>query len=717
MESPNSVQSISHADRESVHAAVKGQQQPTNDTAKGDIQDNTEAEDSTIPDFVFQDNIEESNPVGDNTNTQLSPGKHGGSPSPLVSPTRSAVAKPKLELPARWAGSVVVDISGMDPKAVKHASQTEVSLHSRVTYGVNSKAVDDAPEGLSLINIDIANLDTEITLGTPRSVQACLRLGVQPCELTRKQWDFFQKSVIEERAQAQSTQAKDGQEKVKSTTSLKLSETEKECCALKLKHHEERRKQKFYALVKERAIIAESTEAIAGAAPVKTHEESGLVAAEEKKLKKIVDANQAMLRQRLAHEHRMNLVKEDREKKIRQQKILYEQQREEHRKAELRKEREAELRQQLIKMRKSLEKREAEAVLRKKQAMHGMKDRQRREEQDRRKKELEEQNRARVEEAAERQQQIRTYNQHLQTEKRDQLLTRIERNEQNKLLHDDLRRKHLAERKARSLLKQAKIAAALERSQRVRDFKVERALEKEEKAKDALEMFHTTREKLLDEKRNLEQEKTVKRQRVYEESQRLLAERTSQIQARQLDQEHHFLELKKHRHEEGELRWHQRHMHHLDKLENVARMKKVTEYKKYLTVERIEDKMKKAEDMEIERENIKERRKRHREAIEAARVPIKRHTPGPGNYLGLDVPSTHNAPQWKFGVSANNQTMRVVAADKILGGVAPGYVRSPGPCAYTTHAALSAESTKKRNPCFTLSKADRFQTAVLIQPL
>ena len=637
---------------------------------------------------------------------------------PRRSPATAGARTPAcLDVPARWAGSVAVDITGMDPEAVRMASRAEVAMSCGFTpadegpaqqphpgtaaaynkgAGIHNdwraRTAPAAPRGLSLLDLNIANLTEDVVLQSPRSVQACLRLGVQPTELKKMPFEECLRSTCQSGSGGRPRQA------------------DVECANAKMRHLEERRMSRYYALLYERSVIADASQTFAavgqrsgGAAA------SEMVVAEELKLKKLVDANQAMLRQRMAHEHRVQAVADERARLVAEQKARDASAKSEARRQEQLREEEQEIRQQLLKMKKSLEKREMEALMARRQRSHREKELQRRKEQRERKEALELQNRLKSDTAAERQRTIREYNHELEEDRRQVLLTRIEKSEQNKLETEKKRRLEVKRRKARMMLKQAKIQAALARSQHARSTKVEFALMKEEKAEEALRMFEQARDRLLDEKKDVDRDKRERRQRIYEEAQRLELGRKETIQEKQRLQEHHFTEMMQRRDEDCRVRHNVRSLKVQDKLDNVERMKKVTEYRKYLTVERIEAKSKKTADMDAERERLKATRKRHREAIEAARVPVKRHTPGPGNYLGLDAPeaAARSSPQWKFGVGAAYQAMRVVAPEKISKGVAPGYVSSPGPCAYAP-VPVEVESSKRCMPAYTLSKATRF---------
>ena len=576
----------------------------------------------------------------------------------------------KMELPAEW--SVDLDITGMDSNAVKASYLT-------------SEGTDK-----SLANLNIDDCTDPFTLDSPRSVQACLRLGVQPRELLIIPHEVF----IHEEA--------------KNHLGRTLNKVELECCSTRFQHHEQRRRQKHMALLRERETLIENCLGNTNPTTAIVRRASTLFQEEENRLRKLVDANQAMLRQRLTHEVRLEKVKQDREARLEEERARDASKREQMRKDEIQREEESEVRQKFLELKKQLEKREQHIILARKQREYEETEQKRRQEMENKKREIEQLNQTRAHLNVERQQQIKCQSKLVLESRRNQLLARVERADQVKKQFDQDRQSTIEQRKQNSLAKQARMQSALDRSAKALQLKVLRALDREVKANTALKEFERARHSIILEKRANDDVKEMKRRSVYEEAQRLLSSKTQQFLDRQETQERHLEALMRRRGAEKLLRQSTNDMKVKDKLENVARMKKVYEYRKYLTVEKIEAKSAKVREIETEKKKLKEKRAHHRAVVDATRIPITRQTPGPGDYLGFDIPVVKRSPQWKFGLSADNLSMRVVVSGRISSGVAPGYTKSPGPCAYNT-ASITSHSMKRRPPSYSLPKADRFK--------
>eukprot|EP01064_Diplonema_japonicum_P034027 TRINITY_DN6895_c0_g1_i1.p1 TRINITY_DN6895_c0_g1~~TRINITY_DN6895_c0_g1_i1.p1 ORF type:complete len:615 (+),score=106.54 TRINITY_DN6895_c0_g1_i1:61-1905(+) len=594
-----------------------------------------------------------------------------------ASPRRLENAKKELKVPPRWAGPVQVKMTGMDPSVL-----LPVECDEGIIEGGK----------VNLLNI---NESEGKILDSPRSMEACLRLGILPEEIVSKPLEYF---LMEH--------SKNG--------TKRLSKTDTECAKAHYEHYETRRMMKLETLMEERNnIIKHSMQLSLTRTSKKSRKASALFALEESKLKKLVDANQTMLRQRLLHESKVASIREQREQALEQERLRDEKMKAAQRQESAKNELETAVRQKLSAAKKLLEKRQQQAALLKKQRTHQQKEELRKKQVEEKKKSLEEQNRARSCVNEERQKQIHQQNKMLQEGRRLELLGRIERTEEIKLLQDKQRVDALQERREQAAMKQSKIKAALERSAAAREQKVSRALEKEAKANMALDDFEKTRSKLLLEKRSQDEEKEKRRKIVYKEAMRLVDERKNQIISKKLTQEKHFAVLQKKKANEKKLRSNQIHLKVRDRVDNVARMKKVVEFKKYLTVEKIESKNRKVEEIREEKEKLKEKRSRHRAAIEAARIPLKTYSPGPGDYTTQEAVCQASSPQWKFGLAPSNLAMRVITPDGVVArGSAPGYVSSPGPCAYS-QPSPSTESYRRRAPAFAVSKAPRFNESFI----
>eukprot|EP00659_Diplonema_papillatum_P020160 gene20160-30992_t len=361
-----------------------------------------------------------------------------------------------LRVPSQWAGTVSVDITGIAPSAV--------------TTNYTS-----APPGkASLLSIDIDNFTEPFVLDSPRSAYACLRLGIQPTELVKKP---FAQVVADA-------------EKVTGAGRVdRLSAVDVECCKREYAHHEVRRRQKYAALLKQREELLENAGLMTGVPTDGSRRASALFAQEERKLQKIADANQALLRQRLHHERKLKLLKHERERSLQAELEADARAKEAQRVAEQEREAEGEERQRLVELKKSLEKRQQQAILARKQRLYDEKERSRRAELDRKKRAVEHVNRARAAASEKRQKQRKTQNTLLVEQRREHLLTRIERTEMLKMEHEEQRTVQVRERQQQAKTKQAKIQAALERSAQARQMKIMRALEKEARANEALEEY------------------------------------------------------------------------------------------------------------------------------------------------------------------------------------------------------------------------------------
>eukprot|EP01063_Lacrimia_lanifica_P009024 TRINITY_DN16069_c0_g1_i1.p1 TRINITY_DN16069_c0_g1~~TRINITY_DN16069_c0_g1_i1.p1 ORF type:complete len:696 (+),score=295.56 TRINITY_DN16069_c0_g1_i1:185-2272(+) len=654
--------------------------------------------------------------------------------SPVMSSTRGmspskSTGSPRKKggvVPPEFARAINLDLTGLEEEGIKSSAVEKVAAECGAE-----------PAGLnSLANIDIDTFANDFyVLDSPRSIQACLKKGIQPAELVHIPLEHFLRD--------------------KGMGRDKLSTTLRECAQLEYDHQEQRRRQKFHTLLAERERVIENTAAFTqSVSMVGRRRGSEMLRIEEHKMKKTMDANHAMIRQRIAHETKIAKYKEDKDKQLQAQREVDEQAKLMQRKAEAQREAEAELRTKLINMKKKLEKREAQALLVKKQKLIRQKENEREEQRLAQKREKETENQARAEANAERQAMIKMQNHLMIEDRRDELLSRIERNERIRQEIEAKREEALRQRKEASKAKQEKIQSALERHSKMRELKILKALEKEERANEALDDFERARMKLVMDRRKEEEQKTLKRAQVYQEAQDRLQEKTDEILQKCQVKDKYFQELKKKQHNDFIVRSAQRKLkvndkvenvkrmrkvteykkylvveklkkkqHNdfivrsaqrklkvNDKVENVKRMRKVTEYKKYLVVEKIEEKNQKVEDITKEKMLLKEKIKGHREALDAVRVPINRQSPGPGDYLGIDPLTTKHTPMWKFGASAPHHAMRVIEAEHCkVARSAPGYVASPGPCAYSPDVE---KNEKKRPPCFSIPRSDRWKQPV-----
>ena len=133
-------------------------------------------------------------------------------------------------------------------------------------------------------------------------------------------------------------------------------------------------------------------------------------------------------------------------------------------------------------------------------------------------------------------------------------------------------------------------------------------------------------------------------------------------------------------------------------------MRKIYEFQKYRTLRRIQEKIEKSEDMDKQRDILKQKRKEQREEVDRNKVIYEPVTPGPGDYQ-IAIPALdRHSPAIKFGTSRDtNRNVGSRAQASATRGV-----HSPGPAAY----AAAECPVLKSNPKCAMPKADRFSSSV-----
>eukprot|EP01006_Ploeotia_vitrea_P021530 TRINITY_DN53928_c0_g1_i1.p1 TRINITY_DN53928_c0_g1~~TRINITY_DN53928_c0_g1_i1.p1 ORF type:complete len:583 (-),score=96.93 TRINITY_DN53928_c0_g1_i1:831-2579(-) len=496
-----------------------------------------------------------------------------------------------------------------------------------------------------------------ILIDSPRSVEACLRLGVNPPELLKT------KLVIP-------------------------AGTDPNLAKVQYIHKERRRKQKLKALKEERHHLMGE-----GAGIVKEHNAnlaSTMLDLEEQRMQRILAANQSQLRQQLLHDERMKKKVKDREEKVAQQRERDEQNR--INKAREARERfeERERKHKQIKAQRDEERAQQQALIALRQEDYNSQEERRRQRNMEKQQELELIHQVNREKAGARQTVIKELSQQILEERRQMYEDKQARADLSRKAFEEFRDEQLMKHRQRAHQRERRIKDAQQRGHDIENYKIALALAKQEKADNARKKFEEERAAAAAEKRRKEEEKEARRKLIYETAKEEEQKKIQGFLHRQEVAAENQRRLKEEHDAEMALKMLDMKLKAADKRENVERMKKIYEYQKFKTLESIEGKIKKSNFIAAQTEELKQRRKQQRDEVERNKVFFAQTTPGPGEYLGPYVPSDKNIPAHGFGVARD---------DMIL--AQPGN-SSPGPAAYVT------KYKDRERKAWSMPKAERF---------
>lgn len=570
------------------------------------------------------------------------------------------------------------------------------------TKSLDNFDADIASAALSSFGGDTVAVEGKriVLLDSPRSVEACLRLGLSPFDFVPPQFDEVVRRM------------KDTGESVEDPSIVKM----------RYSYLVQRSKQKLRAACEERVRIMveksaqserdgnrsfSSTSAAAAPCPGQQQaDNSTRIQEEEKRLQKIVENNKNRLRQQLLHTQLIEKQREREEQKLMSQRRDDELQKKNRVREMIERSKKEEEAQALRNEARELERREQQARVELKRAMYEAKDKQVKDRIQRQRLEAEAENEAKRLLNLERQKQMKEQADALLVERRKEFQRRNEAFEasQEEFRHQLEVRKE--ERLAVARIKQRKIREAIQRSNDQQAAKIQRALEKERLADELRRQQEEIAAEKLRLKNQMEEEKERQRQAVVAEAQAREAQRVADLQAKLEATEHHMQTVAEQREAEMRVRSEVQRQKELDKLDCVQRSKFMEEHRISLLEKSSIEKVLRVERLQEQQEILKEKRKLHREEAERTRVVIQEVTPGPSDFIVTigDI-ANNDRPKWKMGLPATTMMTQVVQKNV----PAPGYMSSPGPCVYEYERFL--DSKHRKPEAFSMIKHDRWQAA------
>eukprot|EP00760_Papus_ankaliazontas_P018862 PhM_4_TR1772/c0_g1_i1/m.94220 len=579
--------------------------------------------------------------------------------------------------------------------------------HSITMEGMEKGRMSDPAwpglRSLENFNVDERHVSGKILLNSPRSVQACVNLGLVPREFLRRSMKDYANDIIRERG----------------------PKNDEEVVRMRYKYAEQRRQQKLEAARTERMRLVQleereqlTTHSFDGGSSGGEHttvlgdgtalgnnttQKAEMVRNEEAKLHKIIAASESRFKQQLLHMEISRSRREEREKKIEQQKERERQRQEEIRMAMVENDRAAEREQAKRAEMRELERRQQEAELEKRQLLYTQKQNAVADRIQQQRLENEEQNRIKRERNELRQKMMQQQAIELQQKKREGFEERWERFQQAQREFRERQEEERLQRREEAEEKQRHISAAIARANLIQENQTRQTLLRELKAEQRIEQFNKMRADELEAKRLKDIEKEVQRQQIFDDAMLLQKERVARLKHKMLISEKHMEDVQQRR--ERELRDHHENEREkqMDKTDNINRKKRITEKLRQDLLDEIEEKDTRVSRMKEQQADIMDKRRMHRLKVETMRISFQEAKPGPGEYDTATNALAPHSPQWKFGLPVSLQTMRVI--DKKS--APPGVVLSPGPAAYGAAGAL--DRTLHAPPAFTLPKSSRFR--------
>jgi hypothetical protein len=546
-------------------------------------------------------------------------------------------------------------------------------------------------ENMDLGRDDLQRLDPnrDVLLDSPRSVEACLRLGLCPSDFFSPTYDEVVKSM------------KDKGENIQDDV----------VCKMRYSYLVHRAKQKHAAACEERVrVIAEEsagrgygsgghggvTQAAAAA------DNSTRIQDEERRLAKIVDNNKHRLRQQLLHHQLIEKQREREEQKKESQRRSDEAQAKRRLREMIERSKKEEEAQALRNEARELEQEEQRRRVELKRALYEAKDRQVKDRIQKQRLEAEAENEAKRLLNLQRQQQMREQADKVTLERRKEFQRRNEIFEAAQADYKHQLEVKREEHRAIARLKHKKIMDAIQRSNDQQEAKIQRALEKERQADELRKLQAEDAAEQQRIKHANEAQREAERLEVLRAAQQRQRDRVEHLEEKIASTEEHMEDLHKQREAEARIRSEVQKQKELDKADCVRRSKFTEEYRVRQIDESNREKILRVERLQQQQALLKEKRKLHREEAERTRVKIEEVTPGPSDFVPQQGAVGMDAPRWKIGLPASALAMRVIMKNV----PAAGYHGSPGPCVYRYENIRDA---RHRQPeAFSMIKHDRW---------
>ncbi|KAF0972676.1 hypothetical protein FDP41_008925 [Naegleria fowleri] len=463
----------------------------------------------------------------------------------------------------------------------------------------------DSGEKKSLENFDENAKDQKILLTSPRSIEACLRTGISPTELIKKdESEFYSKGVPPD------------------------------IVKMRWSHYETRRKEKLHMVREERHKIA-IQDSDAGDCVLNGNdgldETFGVLLEEQKKYEHHFKSNKSYLEHLIHYEIESKRKQQEKEKKLqaREEKIEIEKQK------------------RLEKQQETIRKRD-QSDLERQQELEKLRN-ERRAKEIERQKEVEERENARTRQVEERFRELQAKTDFMKmrkTEKVKQALMRDEEiqkaKEQNLLEKQEnfekkikeiemLKDKTLRQTKEMALLKDSKIRETKMKSERIEQERISKVLEKINTNEDQLKKFEQEKALLMHKKKIEEQSKEMHRLDVIQKNKEEMEKKVEKIILKQQQEELMNSEMMEKAKIEALRKMEEQRLKELEKQESVERAKRIEQFKKLQTMTLIEDKKKKVDLIEKAKQELQEKKQLQQTLLKRSRQLLQRINPNTVN--------------------------------------------------------------------------------------
>ena len=527
--------------------------------------------------------------------------------------------------------------------------------------------------------VSLEDYDGSQLLSTPRSLQACSRVGIDPRDLMVPTL----RDTLAELRKAKEPTSDESIVKMRHAFRIQMQQRKLKAAV-----------ESYWLVCEEQALTPKPTST--------TGVDSSKVLAEERQLRKIVETNKSRLRQQLL---RMQLLQKQRQR--------------EDERLEVQRQADIQKRDELVRSMAERSKKEEEAAALRNQARDLEKThmalvaeeaRQRYETQnaelksrmEERRRALDESNAAKREANRARRSRMKEQSESIIAQRRDELQSRMDAFEHEHISRLRQRDIEQARKRSEAEAREEKIQEAIRRSNAQLQAKVlmteAKAAAVEQRLRDfALDRSEKRMANLAD-----EMEKEAKRQEAYAQAVHVHQERVQQFVSRMAANDDRQKSLADDRQAQQRVTQELAKQRVLMKQDAVNRQRRVDERDRENLMKRVDHKVSRIADMQRREHDMKVQRKLHREEAERTRVKLTDVTPGPSDYVVTEGECGSNGPQWKLGLPASAAGPRVVLKCQPV----PGYDCSPGPAAYSTGDV--SESRHRTRSAFSFSKADRF---------
>lgn len=525
----------------------------------------------------------------------------------------------------------------------------------------------------------------EVVFDSPRTVEACLTLGILPKDLFARTPEDVRDEMV------------------------RLGDDVSDPNIVKQRYEwaEKKRFRDIEAIKAERndSKIRSVRDSSKTSSPAKSYNSSAMIDQEERRLQKIIDTNTSRLRQQLLHRELLQRKRDKEDQRLAQQRRDDERKRHEDAIRQMEKSRKEEEAQLQRNEARECERAEEMEIVEQKRAQYEKKDAEMKERMEREHRLREAHNEAKRQMNAERRERIKETTEKEARQRRERFRARWKEFEASRQEHEERREVLRAHQRAEAARKQEKIEEAIARCQKQLERKIAKTQAREQAAEEQLRRFKEEWEETYEKRREEDAVRESQRKAVYEDAKLQHEEKVARLSNRIRHIQLHMQELGEKTESENRLRHETQRERELHKRDCVERSKR----KEVDRVRRIEasilHKVQISEELKERQEELKLQRKEHRQKVEQTRVQVPTVTPGPGDYCLLDGNVGTAGPRWKFGLPASVMSLRVISRHH----PAPGYHPAPGPCTYVPSEEFSAPKLRMPRPFF--ARHDRWNTS------